>query len=182
MRPRSDLRRLPLGWLAVAATLPVLVLLLLAVALLTRGAPVAGAQVGQPAPSFVLADLDGQPIRLADLAGRPVIVNFWASWCGPCFEEFPMLRTAAAEHAAERLAIVGVVYQDRSESARGFMEGLGASWPAAMDPGGRVAAAYGVHAPPETFFIDRQGVVRARQLGPLTAASLAEKLAVIIEE
>jgi cytochrome c biogenesis protein CcmG, thiol:disulfide interchange protein DsbE len=179
--PRVDLRRLPLSWLAIAASLPLLLLALLGVALVTRE-PARGAEIGRPAPSFVLADLDGRPLRLADLAGRPVIVNFWASWCGPCFEEFPMLRDALAEHADDGLAIVGIVYQDRSESARGFMEGLEATWPAAMDPGGRVAAAYGVNAPPETFFIDRAGVVRGRQLGPLTEATLADKLAAIIDE
>ena len=177
-----NLRRLPLGVLVVGAVLPVILLGLLAIVLLTRSPATSPTAVGQAAPDFILADLDGNPVRLADLRGRPVIVNFWASWCGPCVEEFPLLRDAAERHEAEGLAIVGIVYQDRSEAARSFMERTGATWPAAMDPGERVASAYGILAPPETFFIGRDGTIVARQIGQFSAASLDEKVAAIIDE
>jgi cytochrome c biogenesis protein CcmG, thiol:disulfide interchange protein DsbE len=179
---RIELRRLPLAHLVVAATLPVLLLGILAIVLLTRSPATPRAIVGSAAPDFVLADLDGNPLRLDDLRGRPVLVNFWASWCGPCVEEFPLLRDAAARHADDGLAIVGIVYQDRSEAARGFMQRNGATWPAAMDPGERVAAAYGILAPPETFFIGRDGTIVARHIGQFSAASLEENLMAIIEE
>lgn len=180
---RRDLRRLPRGYLVAAATLPLIGLALLGAMLIASrlGAPT-GASIGSEAPDFALADLDGAPVRLADLRGRPVIINFWASWCGPCVEEFPLLQRAAEEHADAGLAIVGIVVDDRSEAARDFMERLGASWPAAMDPGARVAQRYGIFGPPETFFVDRDGIVVGRQIGQFSASSLETKLAAILEE
>lgn len=179
-RPRAW--RLPLPYLVVAAVLPIVLLGVLGTVLLTRLPTLTPAAEGQPAPDFALADLDGNPVRLEDLRGRPVVLNFWASWCGPCVEEFPLLRAAADQHAGDGLAIVGIVYDDRSETARAFMEHNGGTWPAAMDPGGRVAAAYGVYAPPQTYFIGRDGTVVARQIGQFSQASLNEKLAAIIDE
>lgn len=182
VRGRADLRRLPLGHLIVAATLPILLLGALGLVLVLRAPAAPATAIGNPAPELSLADLDGNPIHLADLRGRPVVLNFWASWCGPCVEEFPLLRDAAARHADEGLAVIGVVYQDRSEAARDFMARNGATWPAAMDPGGRVAAAYGILGPPETFFIGRDGTIVARHFGQFSASSLEEKLAAIIDE
>ena len=130
----------------------------------------------------MLADLDGKAIDLAELRGRPVVLNFWASWCGPCVEEFPLLREATQRHGGDDLVVIGIVYQDRSEAARDFMARNGATWQAAMDPGERVARSYGILGPPETFFIGRDGTIVARQLGQFSAASLDEKLAAIIEE
>jgi cytochrome c biogenesis protein CcmG/thiol:disulfide interchange protein DsbE len=174
--------RLPLPYLIGAAVLPIVLLAILGAVLLTRLPTLTPATEGEPAPDFALADLDGNSVRLEDLRGRPVVVNFWASWCGPCVEEFPLLRAAADAHADDGLAIVGIVYDDRSEAARAFMEHNGGTWPAAMDPGGRVAAAYGVYAPPQTYFIGRDGTVVARQIGQFSQASLNEKLAAIIDE
>lgn len=167
----------------VAAVLPIVLIGLLLVVLLARGGTTSSpATVGSVAPDISLADLDGNPVSLAALRGRPVVVNFWASWCGPCVEEFPLLRDAADRHAADGLAIIGVVYDDRSEAARTFMAANGATWTAAMDPGGTVAAAYGILGPPETFFIGRDGVIAARQIGQFSAASLEDNLAAIINE
>ena len=179
-RSRPDLRRLPRRWLAAAAILPIA--FLIAWAALATIRLDAGGRVGSAARDFALVDLDGNPVRLADLRGRPVLVNFWASWCAPCVEEFPLLRDAAEAHADDGLALVGIVYQDRSEAARAFMERFGAGWPAAMDPGGEVAANYGIYGPPETFFIDRSGVISSRQIGILSTADLERKLSAIIDE
>ena len=79
-------------------------------------------------------------MQLGDLRGRPVIVHFWASWCGPCVDEFPVLQKALTRHQADDLAVVGIVYRDSSEAARDFMARMGATWPAAMDPGELTAA------------------------------------------
>jgi cytochrome c biogenesis protein CcmG/thiol:disulfide interchange protein DsbE len=179
---RVVLGRLPLGYLVVAATLPLILLVVLGMVLVMRAPSVAPATVGSVAPDFTLADLDGNPIHLAELRGRPVIVNFWASWCGPCVEEFPLLRDAVSEHAAEGLTVIGIVFDDRSEAARGFMRRNGATWAAAMDPGQRVADAYGILSVPETFFIGRDGTVVARQIGQFSEPSLDEKLAAIMDE
>jgi cytochrome c biogenesis protein CcmG/thiol:disulfide interchange protein DsbE len=175
-----DLRRLSRSHLLVAALLPIVLLGAWATWLIAGGAP--SASVGAPAPDFALADLDGQPVRLADLRGRPVVINFWASWCGPCVEEFPLLREAASRHADDGLAVIGIIYRDRSEAAREFSARLGASWPSAVDPGERVADRYAIFGPPETFFIDRDGIIAGRQIGPLSAASLDAQLAAIIDE
>lgn len=181
LRPVVDLRRLSRRHLVLAALLPFVLIGVLAAALLVRGS--AGgtlAGIGTPAPDFALTDLDGNPVRLADLRGRPVIVNFWATWCVPCVEEFPLLRDAVAKHRDDGLVVVGIVYRDRSVAAREFMARHEASWPAAMDPDERVARAYGVVGPPETFFIAADGSVAGRHFGLLTAGSLDEKLAAIL--
>jgi cytochrome c biogenesis protein CcmG/thiol:disulfide interchange protein DsbE len=166
--------RVPRAWLVVGAVLP-LVLLAAWVAFALSGGS-SGARIGTEAPAFAAADLEGNPLRLADLRGRPVIVNFWASWCGPCVDEFPLLREAAAAHEADGLAVVGIVFRDNSEAARRFMARMGAAWPAAMDPGEEIAEAYGIYGPPETFFIDADGVVVARQFGVLSRADLDRHL------
>ncbi len=182
VRRRTDLRRLRLSILVVAATVPLIMLSVLGVLLVSRGTGGTPTAIGRIAPDFTVADLDGTPIRLADLLGRPVIVNFWASWCGPCVEEFPLLRAAAARHAGDGLVVIGIVYRDRSEAARDFMVRNGATWAAAMDPGERVATDYGILGAPETYFIGRDGTIVARQIGQISAGSLDEKLAAIIEE
>jgi cytochrome c biogenesis protein CcmG, thiol:disulfide interchange protein DsbE len=176
----QGLARLGVRHLVVAAVLPIILLLLLGAMLLARGSGTPTA-IGTVAPDFSLTTLDGEPISLADLRGRPVIVNFWASWCLPCVEEFPILADAHERHADEGLAVVGVVYQDTSLAARTFLERQGAEWPSAADPDGRAAEAYGILAPPETFLIDRDGVIVARALGQFSAEWLDEKVAAIME-
>jgi cytochrome c biogenesis protein CcmG, thiol:disulfide interchange protein DsbE len=174
---------LSLRWRVVGAVLPLILLAAWAGTMLAmRGPSAAGLQIGQPAPDVALTDLDGNTLRLSELRGQPVIVNFWASWCGPCVEEFPVLERAIARHQADGLAVVGIVFRDNSEAARDFMARMGASWTAAMDPGELTAQSFGVLAPPESFFIDRDGIVRGRQIGQLTANDLERQLALTLEE
>ena len=177
----SPLSRLPRGWLISAAIVPLALATILGVVLAVRvGVIHAGIEVGDPAPPIVLADLSGQPLRLSDHAGQPVIVYFWASWCPSCIDEFPLLEVALTAHAADGLTVLGVIYRDRSEPAAAFMSSLGATWSSAMDPDEAVAGAYGIYGAPEAFFIDGGGVVRARQIGPFTEADLQEHLATIL--
>ena len=143
----------------------------------------AGPREGDRAPDFALADLDGNPVRLADFAGRPLIVNFWASYCIPaCVEEFPVIGDALEANADIGLAAVGIVYRDRSEPARAFGERYGATWPLAMDPGERVARAYGVYGPPESWLIGPDGRIVSRHIGPFTAAELDAELSAMQSE
>jgi cytochrome c biogenesis protein CcmG/thiol:disulfide interchange protein DsbE len=178
-RPRVELRRLPRGYLVAAALLPILLLMLLGLSLSARDT-LPGAQVGSDAPGFALSDLNGRPVRLSDLRGRPVIVNFWASWCGPCVREFPLLRQAIKDHGSDELTVVGIVFNDRSENARDFMAQMGAGWPAAMDPNGAVAQEYGIIGPPESFFVDRNGIVVGHQIGELTPRDLRAQLVTLL--
>jgi cytochrome c biogenesis protein CcmG/thiol:disulfide interchange protein DsbE len=181
--PRAgfDLRRLGRRHLVVAAVLPLILLGLLAAMLAARGGASPTA-IGSVAPDFELVDLDGNSVHLSALRGRPVIVNFWASWCVPCADEFPLLRDAHERHADEGLVVVGIVYQDRSQAASQFMERHDAAWIAAADPEGRVAERYEVLGPPETFLIGRDGRIEARALGQFTAHWLDVKVAAIMEE
>lgn len=174
--------RLPRAWYVAAALAPLLLLAAWGLLLAVRPTAASIPQIGDPAPNFVLADLDGNPLRLADLRGRPVIVNFWASWCGPCIDEFPLLVEASTAQRGEGLTVVGIVYRDHAGPARDFMTRMGAAWPTAMDPDESVATRYGVVGPPDTFFIDRGGVIRGRQIGQLSAADLERGLAQILGE
>lgn len=173
--------RLPRAWYVGAAVAPLLLLAAWGALLLANRAP-AVVRIGDAAPAFALADLEGNPVTLSDLRGRPVIINFWASSCGPCVEEFPLLARAAAAHEGDGLAIVGVVFRDRSEAARDFMARMGGTWPAVMDPGDVLATKFGIIGPPDTFFIDRDGVLVGRQLGQLSAVDLDRGLSQILGE
>ncbi|HVA86789.1 MAG TPA: TlpA disulfide reductase family protein [Candidatus Saccharimonadales bacterium] len=154
--------------LAVSRPLRSFPALLLSVALLVAGCSSSGtAKVGDPAPEISGTTLDGQPLTLSSLRGRPVVVNFWASWCVPCRAEFPVLKDELAKHAADGLEIIGVVYKDSAGPARQFVTSFGATWPSVIDPTGSIATAYRVVAPPQSYFIDRQGILRSIQIGQI---------------
>lgn len=120
--------------------------------------------VGKPAPSFRLADLDGNIVDLAELRGRPVIVNFWATYCVPCLYEHPLLMEGARRWQGE-IHFLGVIFQDDPETIAQFNADYGSWGPSLVDEGGRVAIAYGVYGPPETFFIGRDGVIVDKAIG-----------------
>ena len=112
-----------------------------------------------PAPEFRLPRFDGGVLALADLRGRYVLVNFWASWCIPCKDEAPLLERAWNEYRDRGLVVVGINIQDLETGARKFLAQTGATYPNVRDRDNRVNRAYGVTGVPETFFIDRQGRV-----------------------
>jgi DsbE subfamily thiol:disulfide oxidoreductase len=115
----------------------------------------------------------------ADLEGQPAIVNIWASWCGPCVQEHPLLLDLAATYDGD-LQVVGILYQDTTDAALAFLARYGdGGWPDVLDGDGRIAVDLGVTGPPETFFVDAGGVVRYRHVGPLTDAVLDAQLAAI---
>jgi cytochrome c biogenesis protein CcmG, thiol:disulfide interchange protein DsbE len=134
---------------------------------------------GQPAPDIVGTTLDGQALRLTALRGRPVIVNFWGPSCVPCRSEFPLFKSKVTEHAADGLAIVGVLMYDPPEQARAFVAQYGAAWPTVLDPDGTVRAAYQAVARPQSYFIDRQGVLRTIQIGEVVADEFEQQYATI---
>jgi cytochrome c biogenesis protein CcmG/thiol:disulfide interchange protein DsbE len=160
--------RRSLRWLVVPAV--VLPLAWLLVVSLGRSVP----RVGDPAPDFTLRTIDGETVSAASLAGRPYLLNFWASWCVPaCVDEHPVLLEAQERYGGE-VAILGVLYRDTPEAARRFLATYGdGGWPHLADPGERLAGAWGVIGPPETFLVDADGRVAGRWIGPLHSADLA---------
>lgn len=148
-----------------------------------RGAVVAGGgpEVGSPAPDFSLPALNGDgDVRLADFRGRPVIVNFWASWCNPCRQEFPLLQQALRDHRQDRLAVVGVTFRDIPDDSRDFVSQMKATWTQAVDDDHAVAKAFGVRSIPLTFFIRADGNIAARVFGFTSEAALADPLAKLL--
>jgi cytochrome c biogenesis protein CcmG, thiol:disulfide interchange protein DsbE len=135
---------------------------------------------GKAAPPLRLRTLDGGTLDLAALRGRPVVVNFWATWCEPCVREFPLLARAAAGHRADRLAVVGVLVQDRPDAARAFVRQHGGDWPMGVDADRRTADAWRVVGLPQSFFVRPDGTLATHQLGELTPATLDRQLAAIL--
>ena len=113
----------------------------------------------------------GAPVTLAGLAGRAVVLNFWATWCVPCLQEHPALTSGA--RAWPEVQFVGVVYEDEEARTGEFLEQQGSAYPSLMDPESKVAIAYGVFGVPETFFIDRAGRIVEKVAGPLDRETLA---------
>jgi cytochrome c biogenesis protein CcmG/thiol:disulfide interchange protein DsbE len=167
--PRARRRRRLMAW--IAALVVVLVLAVgtaLGSRLGTDPALVDSPLIGQPAPSVQLPALQGgEPVSLAAPRGQVVVVNFWASWCVPCRQEHPTLVAAANAYRPAGVTFLGVVYQDRAESAIAFLDELGRAqgYLYATDPGSRTAVEFGVFGIPETFVLDRSGVIVAKITG-----------------
>lgn len=169
-------RRHATRWVAGAV---LLVLVVLGVVLATRtpqqATAVASPLLGRQAPAFSGTDLTtGAPVSLSSLRGHYVVVNFFASWCIPCQQEAPDLSRFHFEqaHAPDGADMVSVVFHDTSSTARTFLKNNGDLWPAVSDPGGTIAAHYGVTAPPTTFVINPTGRVSAVLVGPATQKNL----------
>ena len=134
---------------------------------------------GKPAPGIVGTTLDGAPFDLADLRGKPVIVNFWGPSCVPCRDEFPLFLAKLDEHAADGLTIVGVLMYDAPTPALDFIREFGATWTTVDDPTGELRAAYRAAARPQSYFIDTDGILRGYQVGEIKADGFEQKYALI---
>jgi cytochrome c biogenesis protein CcmG/thiol:disulfide interchange protein DsbE len=137
------------------------------------------AAVGSAAPAIVGSTLDGTAFDLATLSGKPVVINFWGPSCVPCRDEFPLFEAKLTEHSADGLAIVGVLTDDPVEPARDFVAEYGGGWPTVVDPDKAIKTAYRVAARPQTYFVDRTGVIRSIQVGELTDADFERQYAKI---
>jgi cytochrome c biogenesis protein CcmG/thiol:disulfide interchange protein DsbE len=126
--------------------------------------------VGRRAPEFTLPALNGTPVALASLRGRPLVLNFMATWCGPCRDELPAIQALTGRH--KELAVLLVDLAEDPEDVSIFLESLRVALPTVVDEGGHVSKAYRVRGLPSTFFLDRDGVVRAVQLGALDVRTL----------
>ena len=142
-----------------------------------------GLDRGDTAPDFALSKLSGDgTLKLSDYRGRPVVVNFWASWCHPCRKEFPLLADARTKHKSDGLQIIGVSFRDIPSDARKFVKDQGAKWAFGRDDRGAVAKDFTVRAVPQTFFIDADGTIRDRVFGITSAKDLDRTLEKILPE
>ena len=144
---------------------------------LTREPTLASPLVGRPAPTFTIPRYDADSIvSLAALRGRPVVLNFWASWCLSCRDEARILEAGWQAHGHE-VAFVGVAVDDEESAARAFIQRYGKTYYLGPDIDGSIALDYGLHGVPETFFIGTDGRILARHIGPLTEADLERRIA-----
>ncbi len=134
----------------------------------------------RPAPDFVLTSFDGQRIQLSDFRGRIVVLNFWATWCPPCRVEAPVLQRAAERLESAGVTILGIDVWDEPAAAIEFLREVGVTYPNAEDATRLIPVEFGVTGLPETFVVDRQGVLLRRWVGPLTDEDLDELLAPVL--
>lgn len=161
-------------WIGAALALPVL--LVLGFNLGRDPKNVRTPMIGRTAPGFDLRRAGGsERVTLASFRGRPAVVNFWATWCVPCYAEHPILVDGATRNPD--VSFIGVGYDDSEQKIVEFLREYGSSYPSLIDDGGRTAIAYGVYGVPETFFIDGRGVIVSKVTGPVDEKSLAENLA-----
>jgi cytochrome c biogenesis protein CcmG/thiol:disulfide interchange protein DsbE len=138
--------------------------------------------IGKPAPAFKLPRLDDatQTISREDMLGKVWMLNVWASWCAPCREEHPLVIDIARR---QLVAVYGLNYKDQKAAATGWLANLGNPYRATLvDADGRVGIDFGVYGVPETFIIDREGIVRMKHIGPLTPQVVREKIEPLLKE
>jgi cytochrome c biogenesis protein CcmG/thiol:disulfide interchange protein DsbE len=141
--------------------------------------------IGHPAPDFTLASLSthsASAVHLASFKGRPLMLNFWASWCDPCKREAPLLEATWQRVQGQGVVFLGIDFEDAKGDALNFLQTYGITYPNVIDAGGSVAISYGVSGVPETFFIDRHGVIVHKVIGELTEQTLQSNLQVLVGE
>ena len=139
-------------------------------------------RLGEPAPDFALASVrdENEFVRLSDLRGKAVVVNFYASWCGPCRQELPEFESVSRE-LADEVAFIAVNVNESRGDALGILESTGVTFLAVLDSDGSVAARYALRGLPSTFLLDANGIVRKIRPGAVDVETLRSELLAIIE-
>ena len=140
---------------------------------------------GFPAPNFSLVALDGRPISLSSLRGQVVVINFWASWCGPCQAEMPAIERVYLSEHNRGLAVLAVntTFQDSELSAHAFAQRFGLTYHVLLDRDGSVSRMYLLRALPTTYIVDRRGIIRTVVLGgPMTEGFLRSVIEPLLQE
>jgi cytochrome c biogenesis protein CcmG/thiol:disulfide interchange protein DsbE len=135
----------------------------------------AAPSVGNPAIPFELKSLEGKSVGLASFHGKPLVVNFFASWCDPCREEMPLINELS-KGAKDSFNVLGIAVEDSRAAVTEYARESRLAFPIALDLNSRVKRAYRIFGPPATFFIDGQGIIRDVVLGPITLERAREAL------
>ncbi len=160
-------RKISWGWIVVAVVVLAFLVLMGVQLVKSQQGSIA---VGQPAPDFILHTFDGQQIDTAELQGKVIVVNFWASWCKPCEQEAADLQTAWLHYAeGGQVQFLGVDYVDTEAEAMEYMQKFGITYPSGPDLRTSITQAFRVRQVPETYIIDRHGVLVHKQIGPFTS-------------
>ncbi|MCP8969492.1 TlpA disulfide reductase family protein [Ectobacillus ponti] len=136
-----------------------------------------GTNEGEAAPHFALQTLDGQKVKLTDYRGKKVLLNFWASWCGPCKAEMPEMQTFYEETKGTDVAVlaINVTSSEKSmDDVKAFVQANGYTFPVLLDSEGRANGAYQTISIPTSYFLDEKGIVRVKHIGPMSAADMRE--------
>jgi cytochrome c biogenesis protein CcmG/thiol:disulfide interchange protein DsbE len=144
--------------------------------LLRQAAPKAGPAPDRAALPFTLTTLDGKTVTLESFRGKPLLMNFFASWCDPCREEMPLINDLATQAGSRGYHVLGIAVEDTRAAVTDFATEGKLVFPIALDLNSTVKRAYRIFGPPATFFIDGQGTVRDVILGPMTAERAREAL------
>lgn len=139
-----------------------------------------GIAVGAPAPDFELKTMDGKTYRLSELKGRPVMINFWASWCAPCRAEMPALQAAYKEHESTGFLILAVNLNEADVAITAFQQKLGLTFPIVIDKEDKVSRLYDIVPLPTSYFVDRNGIVQGRWQGEIRTPQLQAMLKKIL--
>jgi cytochrome c biogenesis protein CcmG/thiol:disulfide interchange protein DsbE len=166
-------RRIPWGQIAIFAL--VLGLLALVAFQMRRNGPLAAGPVGagEKAPPFEITTFDGQTLKLADLRGQVVVVNFWASWCIPCEQEAAELENTWRRYKDKGVVFIGVDYVDTETAAKAFMQRFDITYPNGPDLGTRISQAYRIKGVPETYVVDKTGRLASVKIGPFQQGEMA---------
>jgi len=147
---------------------------------LARKEPLTGAsgaaRVNRPAADFTLPLFSGGSLTLSSLRGKPVVINFWASWCPPCREEAPILEEVWRRYRDKGVTFIGVDIQDAEADARAYIKEFGITYPNGPDIGGRITIDYGVGGIPVTFFVNREGLIVSRWVGAINERILVSRI------
>jgi len=152
----------------MSTALKVILVITLSLGMLLAGCAGENSQnpwIGKPAPEFQLNTLNGQSVSLSDLKGRPVLINFWATWCGPCRMEMPFLQQIYDEWQGKGLVLLAINIGESPSQIAEFMQSQWLSLPVLLDGEGNIAVMYNVRAIPITFFIDRDGIIQDVKVG-----------------